>query len=57
MDFGGVCVCVYTYINIIYLHIMSSRQNPLHRRGAPIAFQCFVEISILEIQHEANIHS
>ena len=57
MDFGGVCVCVYTNINIKYLHIMSSRQNPLHRRGVPIAFQGFVEISILKIQHEANIHS
>ena len=46
---------------------MSSRQNPLHVTscychgyrfwGGPTAFQCFVEISILTIQHEAKIHS
>ena len=46
---------------------MSSRQNPLHVTsrychgyrflGGPIAFQGFVETSVLKIQHEAKIHA
>ena len=58
----------YIYAELLHKYIhASSRQSPLHVTSCycygnrfcwdPIAFQGFVEISILKIQHETKIHS